>query len=349
MRPTLKDETGAKLFRSTQARGGRLMTSQFLYRRRELIALFGGTTIGWPPTARAQQKAMRTIGSLSGVSPESYAPFFAAFRLGLSDTGYTEGSNLVIEYRWAQDHPDRLPALAEDLVARNVEVIFASGGSPQVAKNATATIPIVFVAAGDLVAAGLVASFSRPGGNVTGVNIFTTELIPKRLQILHQFIPGVTTIAMLVPRAESFIAAVTDAAAKMGLQLRILETRTERDFAPAFAKLAQLRAGALLVSTDPLFTEHRDELVALAARYAIPASYAWREFVVAGGLISYGASLAGAWRQAGIYVGRILKGDKPADLPVEQPTKFELVINLNTAKALDLTIPPSILADEVIE
>jgi putative ABC transport system substrate-binding protein len=224
-------------------------------RRRELIALFGGTTIGWPLAARGQQKAMRTIGSLSGVSPESYAPFFAAFRLGLSDTGYTEGSNLVIEYRWAQDHPDRLSALAEDLVGRNVEAIFASGGSPLVAKNATATIPIIFVAAGDPVAAGLVASFSRPSGNVTGVNIFTTELVPKRLQILHELVPDVTTVAMLVNpstrgEAEYFVPAVADAAAKMGVQLRMLETRTERDFEPAFAKLAQLRAGALLVSTD---------------------------------------------------------------------------------------------------
>jgi putative ABC transport system substrate-binding protein len=325
-------------------------------RRRELIALFGGIATGWPLAVRAQQKAMRMIGSLSGVSPETYAPFFAAFRSGLSDAGYTEGSNLAIEYRWAQDHPDRLPALADDLVRRNVEVIFASGGSPLVAKHATATIPIVFVAAGDLVTTGLVASFSRPGGNVTGVNIFTTELVPKRLEILHELVPDVTTIASLVNpstpgEVESFIAAVRDAAAKMGLQLRILETRTERDFEPAFAKLAQLRAGALLVSTDPLFTERRDVLVALAARYAVPASYAWREFVVAGGLISYGASLAAAWRQAGIYVGRILNGDKPADLPVVQPALFELVVNLKTAKALGLTIPQLLLgrADEVIE
>jgi putative tryptophan/tyrosine transport system substrate-binding protein len=324
--------------------------------RRDLIALFGGTAIGWPLAARAQQKAMRTIGSLSGVSPETSAPFFAAFRSGLSDTGYTEGSNLTIEYRWAEDRPDRLPALAEDLVHHNVEVIFASGGSPLVAKDATGTIPIVFVAAGDPVAAGLVASFSRPGGNVTGVNIFTTELVPKRLQILHELVPDVTTVAMLVnpsTRAfvEYFVPAVADAAAKMGVQLRLLETRTERDFEPAFAKLAQLRAGALLVSTDPLFTDRRNALVALAGRYAVPASYAWREFVVAGGLISYGASLAGAWRQAGIYAGRILNGDKPADLPVMQPARFELVVNLKTVKDLGIAIPQSILAraDEVIE
>jgi putative ABC transport system substrate-binding protein len=246
--------------------------------------------------------------------------------------------------------------LAEDLVHHNVEVIFASGGSPLVAKDATGTIPIVFVAAGDPVAAGLVASFSRPGGNVTGVNIFTTELVPKRLQILDELVPDVTTVAMLVnpsTRAfvEYFVPAVADAAAKMGVQLRLLETRTERDFEPAFAKLAQLRAGALLVSTDPLFTDRRNEWVALAARYAVPASYAWREFVVAGGLISYGASLAGAWRQAGIYAGQILNGDKPADLPVMQPARFELVVNLKTAKDLGIAIPQSILAraDEVIE
>jgi putative ABC transport system substrate-binding protein len=321
-------------------------------RRRDVIVLCGGTAIGWPLAARAQQKAMRTIGSLSGVSPETYAPFFAAFRSGLRDTGYAEGSNLAIEYRWAEDYPDRLPALADDLVRRNVEVIFASGGSPLVAKNATATIPIVFVAAGDPAAMGLVATFSRPGGNVTGVNIFTAELVPKRLEILHELVPDVTTIAMLTRGGvEYFVPAVTDAAAKMGLQLRILETRTERDFEPAFAKLAQLRAGALLVSTDPLFTERRVELVALAAHYAVPASYAWREFIVAGGLISYGASLAGAWRQAGIYAGRILNGDKPADLPVMQPALFELVVNLKTARELRLTIPLSILAraDEVIE
>jgi putative ABC transport system substrate-binding protein len=206
-------------------------------RRRDLIALFGGTAIGCPLAARAQQKAMRTIGSLSGVSPETYVPFFAAFRQGVSETGYTEGSNLTIEYRWALDHRDRLPALAEDLVHRNVEVIFASGGSALVAKNATATIPIVFVSAGDLVAIGLVASFSRPGGNVTGINIFTAELIPKRLEILHELVPDVTTVAMLVNpgargEAESFVAAAKDAAAKMGVQLRILETRTERDFEP---------------------------------------------------------------------------------------------------------------------
>ena len=323
--------------------------------RRELISLFGGTAIGWPLAARAQQKALRLIGSLCGVSSETYAPFFTAFRSGLSDTGYTEGSNLAIEYRWAQDRPDRLPALADDLVRRNVEVIFASGGSPMVAKAATATIPVVFVTAGDPVAMGLVASFSRPGGNVTGVNIFTAELVPKRLQILHELVPGVTTIAMLVNPStggkEYFVPEVTDAAAKMGLQLRVLDTRTEPDFEPAFAKLAELRAGALLVSTDPLFTERRDVLVALADRYAVPASYAWREFVVAGGLISYGASLPTAWRQAGIYVGRILNGDKPADLPVVQPALFELVVNLRTAKALGLTVPTAILAraDEVIE
>jgi putative ABC transport system substrate-binding protein len=326
-------------------------------RRREvLLAAACGAAITWPLAGRAQQKAKPVIGFLSGVSPETYTPFVAAFRSGLNELGYVEGSNLAIEYRWAEEHLDRLPALAADLVSRNVEVIFASGGSPGVAKAATATIPVVFITATDPVATSLVASFNRPGGNVTGVVFLTGELLPKRLQLLHELVPDVTTIGMLVnPNtrggAEFFTAAVKDAAATMSLQLPILEARAARDFEPAFAKLVELRVGALLISTDPLFTERRDELVALAARYTVPASYAWREFVFAGGLMSYGASLADAYRQAGIYAGRILNGAKPSDLPVVQPTRFELVVNLKSAKALGLTIPPAILAlaDEVIE
>jgi putative tryptophan/tyrosine transport system substrate-binding protein len=273
----------------------------------------------------------------------------------LNDAGYVEGSNLAVEYRWAEDHRDRLPGLAEDLVHRKVEVIVAGGGAPGFAKAATAAIPIVFVTGTDPVAAGIVRSFNRPGGNVTGVSFLTGELMPKRLEILHEMVPGVGTIAMLVNPGTrgnaELTASVKDAAAQLRLQLPILEARGAGDFEVAFARLAELHAGALLVSTDPLFTERRSELVSLAARYGVPASYAWREFVAAGGLVSYGASIAGAYRQAGFYAGRILNGDKPADLPVLQPATFELVINLNTAKALGLTVPPSILAraDEVIE
>jgi putative ABC transport system substrate-binding protein len=305
--------------------------------------------------AVAQQKATRVIGFLSGVSPDRYKPFVAALLSGLNDTGYSEESNLAIEYRWAEDHPDRLPALAEDLVRHNVEVIIAGGGSPGIAKAATATIPIVFLTAGDPVQAGLVGSFNRPGGNLTGVSFLTGELLPKRLEILHDLVPGAARIAILVNPGTrgygGFTAAAQDAAATLGVELSVLEAHAPGDFEPDFAKLADLKAGALLVSTDPLFTEHRDELVALAARYAVPASYAWREFVVAGGLISYGASIAGAYRQAGVYAGRILNGQKPADLPVVQPAIIELVVNLKTAKALRLTVPPAILAraDEVIE
>jgi putative ABC transport system substrate-binding protein len=322
-------------------------------RRRELIALLGGAAIGWPFASRAQQRATHLIGFLSGVSPDRYKPFVAALLSGLNDAGYSEGRNLTVEYRWADDHPDRLPALAADLVRRNVQVIVAGGGSPKVAKAATATIPIVFLTGADAVQTGLVESFNRPGGNLTGVSFLTGDLLPKRLEILHDLVPGATTIAMLEnsPGNAGFIEAAKDAAAKLGVQLPVLEVRAPRDFEPAFAKLVELPAGALLVSTNPMFTAHRGELVALASRYAVPASYAWREFVVAGGLISYGVSIAGAYRQAGLYVGRILNGETPANLPVISPAIFELVVNLTTAKALGLTIPPSILAraDEVIE
>jgi putative ABC transport system substrate-binding protein len=324
-------------------------------RRRDLIALFSGTAIAFPFAAAAQQKVTRVVGFLSGVTADAYTPFVAAFSSGLSDAGYVAGKNLAIEYRWAEDHPDRLPALAEDLVRRNVEVIVATGGSPGVAKKATATIPIVFLVGSDPVQAGLVESFNRPGGNATGISFLTGELLPKRLEILHEIVPDVITIAMPVnPSTRGsavFIASAKDAALTIGLQLPVLEARTAGDFEPAFAKLVELRAGALLVSTDPLFTERREALVALAAHHAVPASYAWRQFVVAGGLVSYGASIAGAYRQAGVYAGRILNGEKPAELPVQQPTKFELVINLKTAKELGLTVSPAILgrADEVLE
>ena len=281
----------------------------------------------------------------------------AAFRQGLSETGYVEGQNVAIEYRWAEGRYDRLPALAADLVGRKVDVIVTSGGDPAAlaAKNATSTIPIVFTVGGDPVAAGLVASLARPGGNLTGVSILAVELMPKRLELLSELVPQARVIALLVnpnnPNAERIMRDVQEAARAKGVQLHILKAGTESEIDAAFASLVQLQAGALVVGADPFFNSRREQLVALAARHAVPAIYEWREFAAAGGLISYGASLTAAYRQVGIYAGKILKGAKPADLPVQQPTTFELVVNLKTAKALGLTVPPSILAraDEVIE
>ena len=274
------------------------------------------------------------------------------FRQGLGETGYVEGQNLAIEYRWAESHYDRLPALAADLVARKVDVIAVTGGDAPVraAKNATSTIPIVSILGGDPVKGGLIASLARPGGNLTGITMITAELMPKRLELLSELVPRAGVIALLAnPGAESMIREVQEAARAKGVQLQILKASSESEIDAAFASPSQV--GALLVGNDPFFMSRREQLVALAARYAVPAMYEWREFVAAGGLISYGTSRTGTWRRFGNYAGKILNGAKPADLPVEQPTRFELVINLKTAKALGLTIPHSMLmlADEVIE
>jgi putative ABC transport system substrate-binding protein len=300
---------------------------------------------------------MPVIGFLSSSSPGPTAPYMAAFRQGLSETGYVEGQNVAIEYRWAEGRYDRLPALAADLVGRNVDLIATGGGTSSAfaAKSATSTIPIVFCGLGDPVGEGLTASLSRPGANVTGMSLVTRELNAKRLELLSELVPRAQTITLLVnptsSNAEQVIGDVDEAARVKGVRLNILKAAAENEFETVFASLVEPQAGALLVGSDPFFNSRRDELVALMARYAIPAMYEWREYVAAGGLISYGASLVVTYRQAATYVGRILAGAKPADLPVQQPTKFELVINLKTAKALGLSVPPSILAraDEVIE
>jgi putative ABC transport system substrate-binding protein len=326
-------------------------------RRRELLLLLGGGMTA-ARALRAQQKAMPVIGYLSATSPgPSSAPYVAAFRRGLNETGYVEGQNLAIEYRWADGHYDQLPALAADLAGRKVDVIAAGGGLPGAlaAKDATSTIPVVFASVGDPVGASLVVSLARPGGNLTGFSDTALELMPKRLELLSELAPQARVIALLAnpnsPRAERVIGDVREAARAKGLLLQILKAGRESEVDAAFATLVQLEAGALVVAPDPFFFSRREQLVALATHHAVPAIYFFREFVQLGGLISYGPSLSGIWRQAGVYVGRILADAKPADLPVQQPTTFELFVNLNTAKALDLTVPPSILAwaDEVIE
>jgi putative ABC transport system substrate-binding protein len=323
--------------------------------RRELMLLVGGTLTA-TRGLRAQQKAVPVIGYLGNTSAGTAAPFVAALRQGLRETGYVEGQNVTIEYRWAEGRYDRLPALAADLVARKVDVIVASAGTGiAAAKGATSTIPIVFFGGGDLVAAGLVASLARPGGNLTGFSIFGRELNPKRLDLVSEVVPQAGVIALLVnpngPSAELTMRDLQEAASAKGLQLIILKATTESEIDAAFVSLVELQAGSLVVGSDPFFNSRREQLVALASRHAVPAIYEWREFAAAGGLMSYGPSLTGTWRQVGIYTGRILKGTKPADLPIQQPTTFELVVNLKTANALGLTVPASILAraDEVIE
>jgi putative ABC transport system substrate-binding protein len=326
-------------------------------RRRDLLTLIGAAAALRPIAGRAQQQAMPVIGYLNSISPGPNAANLAAFRQGLSETGYVEGQNVAIEYRWAEGHYDRLPGLAADLVGRKVDLIVTSGGNGPVlaAKSETSTIPIVFVTGDDPVATGLVASFSRPGGNLTGINILVVELNPKRLELLSELVPQARMIALLVnpngPQSERIIGEVREAARGKGIRLPIIKAGTESEIDDAFASLVQQQAVALLVGSDPFFASRREQLVALASRYAVPAIYEGRVFADSGGLIGYGPSFAAISRQLGIYAGRILNGAKPADLPVQQPTKFELVINLKTAKALGLTVPQSLLAgaDEVIE
>jgi len=323
-------------------------------RRRDFVIVLLGGAVFSSREGRTQQ---RLIGFLSAGSADAYAPFVAAFRSALNEAGYVEGRNLAIEYRWAEGHYDRLPELAADLVRSKPEVIVTSGGDIVIgaAKAAAAVIPIVFTSGGDPVARGFVAGLARPGGNMTGVSLLVIELVAKRLEFVQELVPDAAGVAGLVnpknSNAGRNVAALQEAARAKGVQLHIVEASSEGDFETAFASLAALHAGALVVGADPFFNARRSQIVVLAARHSMPAIYEWREFVDAGGLISYGPSLPGVYRQMGAYVGRILGGEKPADLPVVQPTLFELVVNLKTAKTLGLAVPRSILAraDEVID
>jgi len=326
-------------------------------RRREFLALTCGGAFTWPLSAHAQSAGVPVVGMLNGQSAATFSHLAAAFRKGLQDNGFVDGQNVLIEYRWAEGHDERLPAMAVDLVNRQVAVLFSGGSiwSTITAKAATSTIPIVFVTGDDPIKLGYVPSLNRPGGNVTGVSFLVTHLVAKRVELASNLVPSGATIGFLGRPSEPRYAAEKKeseaAAAALGLQLLYFNVVSERDFEAAISAAARQRVGALVVNSDPFFNSHRDHIIALAARYAVPAVYELREFVTAGGLISYGTSIGGAYRQAGAYVGRILKGAKPGDLPVVQSDRFELVVNLKTAKALGLAIPQSVLvaADEVIE
>jgi len=324
--------------------------------RREFITLLGGAAAAWPLTAQAQQP-LPVIGFLNSSSPDGYAPMASAFRQGLKETGYVDGHNVAIEYRWAEGRNDRLPSFVADLVQRKVNVIAATTTAAALAaKAATTTIPIVFETTADPVQLGLVASLNRPGGNVTGVTQTNMEIAPKRLELLHELVPTASVMALLVnptdpALAESATKELQEAASILGLKLHVMQASTDRDFDAVFAKLIQLRAGGLVIGSDPFFTSRSQQLAKLTVDHAVPAVYQFREFAVAGGLLSYGAAITDAYRLAGNYTGRVLRGDKPADLPVQQATKVEMIINLKTAKALGLNVPNPLIgrADEVIE
>jgi putative ABC transport system substrate-binding protein len=325
-------------------------------RRREFITLVGGATV-WPLAVRAQQPAMPVVGFLNVESPEGYQPMAAAFRRGLQESGYVEGQNVAIEYRWADGHSERLPALAADLVQKQVTVIAATSTPAAIAaKAATTTVPIVFETASDPVRLGLVASLSRPGGNVTGVTQTNVEVAPKRLEVMHELLPNASVLGLLINPADPSLAEpqlkdFQAAAHTLGVELHILNVRTDGELERAFADLSQLHVGGLVISTDPFFSSRPQQLASLTARYAMPAISKGREFAAAGGLLSYGADNLDTYRLAGVYTGRVLKGERPADLPVQEATKVELYINLKTAKALGVTVPlpMSGRADEVFE
>jgi putative tryptophan/tyrosine transport system substrate-binding protein len=358
--PTLEDENGKPLADlgplGIDTLSNRLMASCFLYKRREFITLLSGTAVAWPFVARAQQPTMPVVGLLRSTPAAPFTALVAALRQGLGDEGFVEGRNVAIEQRHADNQLDRLPALAADLVRRHVSVIVGNVAAVEAARAVTRTIPIVFVTGEDPIKSGLVASLNRPEANLTGVTFFGgSTLNAKQLELLRDLVPKTALFAVLgdvnYPAFEAGLPTVEAAGRTLGRQMAVVKISSEREFEGAFAKIVQAGAGALLVSGSPFFTSQRRALVALAARHAIPAIYDQRDFVVDGGLISYSASFTGAYRQAGTYVGKILKGAKPAELPVLQPTSFELVLNLKTAKTLGLDVPPSLLvaADEVIE